>query len=111
MVFLGVNVQFLFVMIVIVVVVLILVFCGVVDNFVVGVLIQLCQLVKIGEEIVVEGLDGIFCGVVQEFNGCVVFLIMVDGCMVYVFNVLLFMGVFVNDFCYGVCCSEFDIWI
>ncbi|MFK0241141.1 mechanosensitive ion channel family protein [Microbacterium sp. NPDC090281] len=107
--FLGANVQPLLAMTAIAVVVLILVLRGVADNFAAGVLIQSRQSVKIGEEIEIEGPDGLVRGVVQELNGRAVILSTVDGRTVHVPNAALLTGVLVNDSRHGARRSAVDI--
>ncbi|MFB8190166.1 mechanosensitive ion channel family protein [Microbacterium sp. NPDC055988] len=109
--FLGANVQPLLAMTAIAVVVLILVLRGVADNFAAGVLIQSRQSVKIGEEIGIEGPDGVIRGTVQELNGRSVILTTVDGLTVHVPNAALLTGVLVNDSRHGARRSDVDIRI
>ncbi|QNA92348.1 mechanosensitive ion channel domain-containing protein [Microbacterium sp. Se63.02b] len=99
--FLGANVQPLLAMTAVAVVIVILVLRGVADNFAAGVLIQSRQSVKIGEEIAVDGPDGVIRGTVQELNGRSVVLTTVDGRTVHVPNAALLSGVLVNDSRHG----------
>jgi small conductance mechanosensitive channel len=107
--FLGANVQPLLAMTAIAVVVLVLVLRGVADNFAAGVLIQSRQSVKIGEEIGIEGPDGVIRGTVQELNGRSVILTTIDGRTVHVPNAALLTGVLVNDSRHGARRSDVDI--
>ncbi len=109
--FLGANVQPLLAMTAIAVVVLFLVLRGVADNFAAGVLIQSRQSVKIGEEIAIDGPDGVIHGVVQELNGRSVILTTVDGRTVHVPNAALLTGILVNDSRHGARRSALDIRI
>jgi small-conductance mechanosensitive channel len=109
--FLGANVQPLLAMTAIAVVVLVLVLRGVADNFAAGVLIQSRQSVKIGEEIGIEGPDGVIRGTVQELNGRSVILTTIDGRTVHVPNAALLTGVLVNDSRHGARRSAVDIRI
>jgi len=109
--FLGANVQPLLAMTAIAVVVLILVLRGVADNFAAGVLIQSRQSVKIGEEVGIDGPDGVIHGVVQELNGPSVILTTVDGRTVHVPNAALLTGILVNDSRHGARRSAVDIRI
>ncbi|MFK3679532.1 mechanosensitive ion channel family protein [Microbacterium sp. NPDC090218] len=107
--FLGANVQPLLAMTAIAVVVLILVLRGVADNFAAGVLIQSRQSVKIGEEIAIDGPDGVIRGTVQELNGRAVILTTVDGRTVHVPNATLLTGILVNDSRHGSRRSELEV--
>lgn len=109
--FLGANVQPLLAITVIAAIVLILVLRGVADNFAAGVLIQSRQSVKIGEEIGVDGPDGVIRGTVQELNGRAVILTTFDGRTVHVPNAALLTGVLVNDSRHGARRSAVDIRI
>ena len=109
--FLGANVQPLLAMTAIAVVVLILVLRGVADNFAAGVLIQSRQSVKIGEEIGIDGPDGVIRGTVQELNGRSVILTTVDGRTVHVPNAALLTGILVNDSRHGSRRSALEIRI
>ncbi len=109
--FLGANVQPLLAMTVIAAIVLVLVLRGVADNFAAGVLIQSRQSVKIGEEIGIDGPDGVIRGTVQELNGRSVILTTVDGRTVHVPNAALLTGVLVNDSRHGARRSDVDIRI
>ena len=109
--FLGANVQPLLAITVIAAIVLILVLRGVADNFAAGVLIQSRQSVKIGEEIGVDGPDGVIRGTVQELNGRAVILTTIDGRTVHVPNAALLTGVLVNDSRHGARRSAVDVRI
>ncbi|MBT2485489.1 MULTISPECIES: mechanosensitive ion channel family protein [unclassified Microbacterium] len=99
--FLGANVQPLLAMTAVAVVIVILVLRGVADNFASGVLIQSRQTVKLGEQIGVEGPDGMIVGVVRELTGRSVILTTADGRTVHVPNSLLLTAVLVNDSRHG----------
>lgn len=99
--FLGANVQPLLAMTAVAVVIVILVLRGVADNFAAGVLIQSRQSVKLGEELSIEGPDGVIAGVVQELTGRSVIVMTSDGRTVHIPNALLLTGVLVNESRHG----------
>ncbi|UNK72361.1 mechanosensitive ion channel domain-containing protein [Microbacterium sp. H1-D42] len=99
--FLGANVQPLLAMTLIAVLILVLVMRGVADNFAAGVLIQSRQSVKLGEQITVEGLDGVITGVVHELNGRSAIILTTDGRTVHVPHAMLMSGLLVNDSRHG----------
>ncbi len=94
--FLGANVQPLLGIVIIAVVVAVLVLRGVADNFAAGVLIQTRQTVKVGDEVQVEGPDGLLTGVVSELNSRSILMTTVDGRTVHVPNAKLLADPIVN---------------
>lgn len=107
--FLGANIQPLLAMTAIAVVVLVLVLRGVADNFAAGVLIQSRQSVKLGEQICVDGPDGVIRGVVDELTGRSVVVTTSDGRTAHVPNAALLSGILLNDSRHGARRSSIQI--
>ncbi|MCT9819226.1 mechanosensitive ion channel family protein [Microbacterium sp. W1N] len=106
---LGANVQPLLAIVLIVAVVLALVLRGVADNFAAGVLIQTRQPVKVGDEIRVDGPDGLITGTVTELNSRSVVLLTVDGRTVHVPNAMVLGDPIINDSTHGARRSEVQV--
>lgn len=107
--FLGANVQPLLGVVIIAVVVLVLVLRGVADNFAAGVLIQTRQTVRVGDEIQVEGPDGLLTGTVLELNSRSILLLTVDGRTIHVPNAKLLADAIVNHSTHGTRRSEVQV--
>ncbi|GAA2985017.1 small-conductance mechanosensitive channel [Microbacterium terrae] len=85
--FLGANVQPLLAIFLVVGVVAVLVLRGVADNFAAGVLIQTRKPVEVGEEVMVEGIDGErLSGTVTDLNSRSVVVTTFDGRVAHVPN-------------------------
>lgn len=106
---LGANIQPLLAIVIILGIVLVLVLRGVADNFAAGVLLQARQTVRLGDEVVVEALDGVIAGTVTELNARAVILLTVDGRTVHVPNARLLSDPVVNDSVHGARRSEVQV--
>ncbi|WP_312168682.1 mechanosensitive ion channel family protein [Microbacterium sp.] len=106
---LGANVQPLLAIVLLVAVVLALVLRGVADNFAAGVLIQARQPVKLGDEIRVEGPDGLLVGTVTELNSRSVVLVTQDGRTAHVPNAKILGDSIINDSTHGARRSEVQV--
>lgn len=98
---LGANVQPLLAIVIIVAVVLVLVLRGVADNFAAGVLLQARRTVDVGDEIQVEGPDGMLVGRVTELNARSVVFVTRDGRTVHMPNAVLLGNALINDSRHG----------
>lgn len=98
---LGANIQPLLAIVLVLAVVVVLVLRGVADNFAAGVLLQTRQAVKLGDEIVFDGVDGALSGVVTEMNARSVVVLTVDGRVVHVPNARLLSDPLINDSAHG----------
>ncbi|MFK0400856.1 mechanosensitive ion channel family protein [Microbacterium sp. NPDC090225] len=106
---LGANVQPLLAIVLLVAVVLALVLRGVADNFAAGVLIQARQPVKLGDEIRVDGPDGLIVGTVTELNSRSVVLVTQDGRTAHVPNAKILGDPIINDSTHGARRSEVQV--
>lgn len=106
---LGADIQPLVAIAIVVGVVLALVLRGVADNFAAGVLIQARRSVELGDEIVVEGPDGVLSGTVTELNSRAVVLLTVDGRTAHVPNAKVLQDAFLNDSRHGARRSEVQV--
>ena len=106
---LGANVQPLLAMVIIVAIVLALVLRGVADNFAAGVLIQTRRPIEVGDEVVVEGLDGTLEGTVRELNSRSVVVATHDGRTVHVPNLRVMQSPIINASAHGAVRSEVQV--
>ncbi|MHC9045038.1 mechanosensitive ion channel domain-containing protein [Microbacterium saperdae] len=106
---LGANVQPLLAIVLLVAVVLALVLRGVADNFAAGLLIQARQPVKVGDDIHVDGPDGLLIGTVTELNSRAVVLLTADGRTAHVPNSKILGDSIVNDSTHGARRSEVQV--
>lgn len=110
--FLGANIQPLIAMVFLVGLVGVLVLRGVADNFASGVLIQARRPVIVGEQIMVEGLDGEpIVAQVDETTSRTVVLSTTDGRTIHVPNSKLLEDVIVNESRHGQLRSELEVRI
>jgi small-conductance mechanosensitive channel len=93
----GANIQPLLAVVIVVAVVLVLVLRGVADNFAAGVLIQSRRTVGVGDEIQVQGSDGVIVGRVLELNARAVVILSRDGRTIHIPNAKLLSDSLVND--------------
>lgn len=107
--FLGANVQPLLGIVIIAIVIAVLVLRGVADNFAAGVLIQTRQTVRLGDEVQVDGPDGLLTGVVTELNSRSILMRTVDGRTVHVPNAKLLADPIVNNSSHGSRRSEVQV--
>jgi small conductance mechanosensitive channel len=107
--FLGASIQPLIAVAIIAAVVLVLVLRGVADNFAAGVLVQSRQPVKLGEQIQIDGPDGLLEGVVKDLNGRSVIITTSDGRTVHISNSKLLSDVLINESRHGARRSEVQV--
>lgn len=108
---LGANVQPLLAIVIIVAVVVVLVLRGVADNFASGVLIQSRRTVDIGDELQIDGPDGLVTGRVIELNARAVVVLALDGRTIHVPNSKLLSDSLINDSRHGARRSEVQVRI
>lgn len=106
---LGANIQPLLAVVFILGVIAVLVLRGVADNFAAGVLLQARHTVRVGDEIVIDGIDGPLAGTVTELNSRAVILLTVDGRTVHMPNARLLSAPVVNDSAHGARRSEVQV--
>jgi len=107
--FLGANIQPLIAIVIIVTVVMALVLRGIADNFAAGVLLQARKPVRVGDEITVEGPDGVLTGTVVELNGRAVVLATADGRTIHIPNATVLREPIINDSTHGARRSEVEV--